>query len=108
MPSFPAALVMSMVELSTVAGAAPCEPSRPWPRLEADAVDRSVDLAGLVAQDLLQGAAQVVGLGQVGGQLQVHFSSSSIDQPSLASWPFSSELRLHAWPSILLTAGSLP
>src|SRR6266511_2280038 len=31
MPSFPAERVMSMIELSTVAGASPCEPSRPWP-----------------------------------------------------------------------------
>jgi hypothetical protein len=31
-PSLPAALVMSMTELSTVAGASPWEPSVPWPR----------------------------------------------------------------------------
>jgi hypothetical protein len=31
MPSFPAGRVMSMIELSAVAGASACEPSAPWP-----------------------------------------------------------------------------
>ena len=67
-PSFPAALVMSMIEFSTVAGASP---SRRFlasvaAGLEADAVDRGVSLAR-AAEDLLERATQVVGLGKVDG-----------------------------------------
>src|SRR4029453_9512578 len=70
MPSFPAARVMSMMVLSTVAGASPWEPSWPWPRASKPTQSTAASPPPAppprrAAEDLLELLAQVVVLGQV-------------------------------------------